>query len=115
MLSKPYRLRKRAEFKQGFAKGRVARGRWTVVYSFIAESSDKRVGMVVSGKVGPAVVRNRVKRRLREIMRPHLPCLKEGARVILVARVRAREAQYQQIAAEVDKLLRETKALQSAA
>lgn len=42
-----------------------------------------RVGFVVSKRIGNAVVRNRVTRRLREIVRPHLATLPPGAAVVL--------------------------------
>ena len=42
-----------------------------------------RVGFVVSKKVGNAVVRNRVTRRLREIVRPHLETLPAGSAIVL--------------------------------
>lgn len=41
---------------------------------------------VVSRRVGPAVVRNKVKRRLREIYRHELPLLKRGLWIVVTAK-----------------------------
>lgn len=49
------------------------------------DSESTRVGLVVSKAVGPAVVRNRVKRRLRHLMRDRLHLLPEGTNVVLRA------------------------------
>ena len=50
--------------------------------------SYNRLGITVSKKIGKAVVRNRAKRRLREVYRITLPDLKSGYDFVLVARGR---------------------------
>ena len=52
------------------------------------------VGVTVSTKLGKAVVRNRVRRQLREMYRLHLPEMKKGYDVILVGRVKAVHTPY---------------------
>ena len=62
-----------------------------------------RVGYTVSTKLGHAVVRNRVRRRLREIYRLNSPALKSGWDIVVVARMRAVGAEYKRLdAAFVD-------------
>lgn len=53
-----------------------------------------RLGYTVSTKLGHAVVRNRVRRRLREIYRLNSPSLKTGWDIVIVARSRCVEAKY---------------------
>lgn len=53
-----------------------------------------RVGIITSRKVGPATVRNRVRRRLREIVRADRSQLASGCWVVLVARARAADAPF---------------------
>src|ERR1700760_1697092 len=87
---KSARLLRRAEFLavkaqgQGFAEGPLAA-------SFQKREGRARVGITVSGKVGNAVVRNQVKRRLREAVRHELPSLPE-VDLVLVARASATRA-----------------------
>lgn len=51
-----------------------------------------RVGFTVSSKVGNAVVRNRIRRRLREIFRTRKSLLPSGVDVVWIARTSARDA-----------------------
>jgi ribonuclease P protein component len=91
---KSARLLRRAEFsalrqgERGFADGPLAAS-WTgrpdqITRPGMAPSS-ARVGLAVSSKVGDAVVRNRVKRRLREAIRHELHRL-PAVDLVLVAR-----------------------------
>ncbi len=54
-----------------------------------------RVGFITSARVGPAVVRNRVRRRLREAVRQDRALLIAGCWVVLIARARAAEATFE--------------------
>ncbi|APD09870.1 hypothetical protein YIM73518_04400 [Thermus brockianus] len=68
-----------------------------------------RVGIVVSKKVGKAVVRNKVKRRLREILRRlHLP----KAHLLVVASPEAREASYVELFQDVARALKKSGLIQ---
>ena len=59
---------------------------------FQDESSPTQGAVVVSRRVGPAVIRNKVKRRLREIYRHELPRLKTGIWLIVTAKPAAARA-----------------------
>ncbi len=74
------------------------------------KNSQKRVGFSVSKKVGVAVVRNRTKRRLRECVRPLLPQMRNGL-YVFVARPSAAECSFEQLNAQVKRLLRKVEAL----
>ncbi len=64
-----------------------------------------RVGIVVSKKVGKAVVRNRIKRRIREIVRrSHLP----PAELMIVAKPEAAEADFAELTRDFLELLRKS-------
>jgi ribonuclease P protein component len=81
-------MRHGSEFSAAVRKGRRA-GRQTLVIHLNRTGSDPaspaRVGFVVSKAVGPAVVRNRVKRQLRHITRDRLTALPSGALVVVRA------------------------------
>ncbi|WP_019874414.1 ribonuclease P protein component [Sporichthya polymorpha] len=61
-----------------------------------------RVGLVVGKTVGPAVTRNRVKRRLREVVRPRLDALSPGSILVIRALPSAAAASSAELGAELD-------------
>ena len=56
-----------------------------------------RLGITVSSKVGNAVLRNRIRRRLREIFRKRRHWLPEGLDLVLIATSRARTADFESL------------------
>ena len=85
------------EFRRLYSKGKSAATPFLVVYCRRTNRGCNRLGITVTGKLGKAVHRNRVCRRLREIYRLGQPRLKTGYDVIIVARVRSRYAGYRQL------------------
>ena len=77
------------EFRRIYAKGRSGVSPYLVVYVRPNRRGRNRLGVTVSTKLGHAVVRNRVRRRLREIFRLNQGGLAQGDDMILVARTRA--------------------------
>ena len=59
-----------------------------------------RAGFVTSRAVGSAVTRNRVRRRLREIVRKHQREILKGKWIVTIARASAAKASYEQLEAE---------------
>ena len=68
-LPRSERLRKRADYQRCYRKGRRRHGAHSVLYSAPNELAFPRLGITASKKVGGAVVRFRLKRRVREIYR----------------------------------------------
>lgn len=64
-----------------------------------------RVGFVVSKAVGPAVTRNRVKRRLRHLMRERVAGLADGSLLVVRAQPAAAGATYADLGEELDRCL----------
>jgi ribonuclease P protein component len=64
-----------------------------------------RVGFVVSSAVGPAVVRNRVRRRLRHLAADQLRRLPDGTLLVLRARPAAAAASSAQLGADLSAVL----------
>jgi len=83
------------EFAQVKAEGVAHRGR-TLVLGVLAREQEKlfRAGFVTSKRIGGAVVRNRVRRRLRDIVRTEQRRLREGFWLVVIARPAAARASY---------------------
>lgn len=102
-MQKQYRLCHNRQFSYVYRRGmRASCQDLTLIF---AKSRQKRVGFSVSKKVGGAVVRNLVKRRLRECMRPALPELKTGL-YVMIAHPAVTERTFQQMKASTDSLLK---------
>ena len=71
-----------------------------VVYLRRTRGADNRVGFTVTTRLGHAVVRNRIRRRLREIYRLHREELRPGLDLVVVARSRSVNASYQTLEKE---------------
>ena len=76
-------------FRRLYAKGKSAAAPALVLYVRRNGNKENRLGLTVSTKVGKAVVRNKVRRRLREIYRLHQHELARGWDLVVVARVKA--------------------------
>ena len=87
-------LKENSMFRRLYAKGKSAAGPYLVVYCRRNGTDGNRIGITVSKKLGHAVVRNRVRRRLREIYRLHEEEFLRGWDIVVVARSRAVGAPY---------------------
>jgi ribonuclease P protein component len=94
-------IKQSSDFRRIYARGKSAVSPCVVVYCRKNRLGVNRTGFTVSKKMGKAVVRNRVRRRLREIMRLNGARLEQGYDLILVARGRAIEAEYRRLEADV--------------
>ena len=95
------------EFRRIYRKGKSVVSPAMVLYCQKNRQGRTRLGITVSTKLGKAVVRNRVRRRLREIWRLNKKDMKAGWDIILVARVRAVDMPYQKLNKMYLRLLRE--------
>ena len=84
-------------FRRAYNRGKSAADSRLALYVRRNGQKANRLGLTVSTKVGCAVVRNRVRRRLREIYRLHEDALASGCDVVIVARTRAASSDYHQL------------------
>ncbi|MDQ8707704.1 ribonuclease P protein component [Streptomyces sp. LHD-70] len=111
MLPTENRLRRREDFATAVRRGRRA-GRPLLVVHLRSGTTDPhvpgesvpptRAGFVVSKAVGVAVIRNKVKRRLRHLMRERLALLPPGSLVVVRALPGAGDADHAQLARDLD-------------
>ena len=94
-------LKKNYEFRRLYNKGKSAASQCAVVYCRRNGKGENRLGLTVSAKLGGAVQRNRIRRRLKEIYRLNEIYLAQGYDIVIVARARSRYAGYHEIESSV--------------
>ena len=90
-------LKENYEFRRLYQKGASAVGGGMVLYFRKNRLGHNRLGVTVSVKLGHAVVRNRARRRLREVFRLNSGRLRQGYDIILVARGRTLSASWKEL------------------
>lgn len=90
-------LKENRVFRRLYAKGRSAVSLTMVLYCRKNGRRENRLGLTTGTKLGHAVVRNRVRRRLREIYRLQEHRLSPGYDIVVVARVRAVYSRYAEL------------------
>lgn len=92
---KARRLTRGLEYERVKRKGITQRGKLLMLNAMPLENSGRwRAGFITSGRLGGAVVRNRVRRRVREIVRRHQHELRQGVWFVTIARHEAATASY---------------------
>ena len=93
------------EFRRVYNKGKSAATSCLVVYCRPYRTADRnRLGITVGTKIGKAVIRNKIRRRIKEIYRLNEEKLKSGYDIVIVARVRSRDAMYRELERDILRL-----------
>ena len=101
------RITRAAEYKFVFERGERVAARHFVCHMFRQEGGGTcRLGLAVSRKVGHAVARNWVKRRVREFFRIHRAGFVPGLLLVVVARPGAADLDGSGVSGELERLLR---------
>lgn len=90
-------IKKNYEFRRLYNRGKNKVSPYLAMYVIEKKQGPRRLGITVSTKVGCAVIRNRVRRLIREAFRLNESRFSENADIIVVARVRAKDATFVQI------------------
>jgi ribonuclease P protein component len=101
-----YRLKKNAEFRVVYRKGKSFSNNLLVLYIYKNKKDFNRLGIVVSKKVGKSVIRNRIKRLIKESFRLNCCDLKTGYDLIFIARNASNDKKFKYINNSVINLLK---------
>jgi ribonuclease P protein component len=110
VLPSDNRLSDGSSFRQTVRVGRRAASRTLVVHLDVGgdqtvHADGPRIGFVVSKAVGNAVVRNRVKRRLRHLAREHVSSLPGAAVLVVRALPASSAASFAELSADLSRCL----------
>ncbi|WP_208587159.1 ribonuclease P protein component [Gracilibacillus suaedae] len=113
-MKKAWRIKKNSEFQEVFKKGASFANRQLVIYYLHKEQQQHyRVGLSVSKKIGNAVVRNQVKRYIRQAFLELDTNIKSDYDIIIIARQPTKEMDFHEIKKSVNHLLYKTKLLEN--
>lgn len=103
-LTRRHTMKRASEFAMVRAEGSSAAGRFLVLSSAPLPGKDEapsapasRFGIITTRKLGHAIVRNLLRRRVREILRAHGEPLSTGRYVVVIPRIHAATASYEQL------------------
>ena len=100
-LPRPQRLRRSVDIQRVQRTGHRVRRRLLMMTVIRNGTSQTRVGLTVSRKVGNAVIRNRVKRWLREAIRQQRAHVPSGFDVVVIAHPQAARSSFDAIGREL--------------
>ncbi len=111
-MHKQWRLKRRNDFKKVYTNGKSIANRTLVLYLRSNSDVDEyRFGISVSKKIGKAVVRNRVKRLIKEAIRSIIRkySIKKNIDVVIIARKPVIDLEFAQVESSVEHLFRKMK------
>ncbi|PJN49577.1 Ribonuclease P protein component [Paenibacillus sp. GM2FR] len=114
LVHRKLRLRNRADFSRVYRHGKsFANHQFVVYWSRKKEVEQFRVGVSCSKKIGNAVVRNRMRRLVKEIVRLHQHQIIEHVDLIFIVRKGALDKSYQELEKSVLHVLRKSSLLKA--
>ncbi len=105
-------IKENREFRRAYHKGQKGVAHYVVVYC-LKNRTDSKFGITVSKKIGKAVIRNRVKRLIRESLRTYADSLDGTFSIVIVARTAASHATFHQIDSSLKNALLQVGVIQS--
>ncbi|MFZ3590515.1 ribonuclease P protein component [Bacillus sp. DJP31] len=113
-MKKPFRIKKNKDFQEVFGRGKSTANRQFVIYVVNRPEQDHyRVGLSVSKKIGNAVMRNRIKRLIRQVVLEFSDVLRSGKDIVIIARKPTAEMDYYEVKSSLEHVWKLAKILNS--
>lgn len=112
MLPKKSRLKKRKDFEEVFKKGKSWKEAFLLLKILPNKLKISRFGFIIGKKYSKkAVLRNKIKRRLREVVREELPKIKEGLDgvIIVLSEANKEKESFEELKKIINKLFKKAK------
>lgn len=106
MVNKDCKICRGKEYSYIYKYGRRIQGHYIIVFIKESQLTHYRVGIVTSKKIGNAVIRNRAKRQIREIVRKHFDHIQGCIDVVIVARFNIKDTSFELIEKDFVKLMK---------
>lgn len=97
------------DFQRVYRQGRSVANRYLILYWLENDGQGRRFGFSLSKKLGKAVRRNKLRRRLKEICRLNLPWFSDNCDYVFIARKEAIDKDFHQLKESVRRLLEKCK------
>ncbi len=105
-MNRRYSLKRNKEFRYVYKTGRSVGCKNIVLFYRTKKTPDLRIGFSVSRKVGKSVVRNKVRRRMKEAMRALIGSTDQRVLLIFVAKPSITQAPYKTVSQDIKYLLK---------
>ena len=96
-MEKKFRLRKNMEFKKVYTGGKNYWNRNLILYVRINKLEESRLGITITKKIGNAVVRNKIRRRIKEIYRLNSYRIKNGYDLVFIPKKNVVDISYKEL------------------
>lgn len=117
LLTQKYRLKSKADFGKTYRYGQSRANAYLVLYFFphgekTRALENPRIGFSVSKKLGNAVVRNKIKRRMRAAIKPYLQRIRPDVDIIFIARKKIKRISFSDVEKNMVYLLKKSRLLE---
>ncbi|HCX03341.1 MAG TPA: ribonuclease P protein component [Clostridiales bacterium] len=108
-LKKANVIKKNKDFKKVYKYGKSYADKNLVIFILKNRKNQKRFGITTAKKINKAVVRNKIRRRLKEIVRKNIDNMIDGYDIVVMCRVKGMESSYNDLEKSFIKLTKKTK------